>query len=181
MAKVYSKFPEDVFDRTKPVELDIETNGLNPFRPDAKIHCMALSQDPSIVYWIRIRKSDYPKYISFFKNFEIICRRGTFECTWIRAIFKVKMKLYFDTKVGAFLIDENRETGLKDEAVSFLKVPYWDDVDDFQKVTDWPRMKRYNSRDVIYDLTLFQTRHRPYLLVNPKIARLAKYILMPAI
>lgn len=181
MSRVYSKFPEGVFDSSRPVEVDIETNGLNPFRPNSKIHCMALCQDPDQVYWVRIRSRDIEKYREFFKTYKIICRRGTFEGTWITTIFGVAPMLYFDTKIGAFLIDENEETGLKYEAVNYLGVDEWDDVDDFVKVVDWDRMKRYNSRDVIYDLRLYQERHVPFLKKNPKIARLAKHILIPAI
>lgn len=181
MARVFSKFPEGVFDPSKPVEVDIETNGLNPFLSTAKIHCMALSQDPDTVYWVRIRRSDMEKYREFFRTYKIICRRGTFEGTWITTYFGVAPMLYFDTKIGAFLIDENEETGLKYEATTYLGVEEWADIEQWIKVTDWDQMKRYNSRDVIYDLRLYRERHLPFLKRNPKIARLAKYILIPAI
>lgn len=181
MARVYSQFPRGIFDPSKPVEVDIETNGLDPFRPNAKIHCMALCQDPQVVYWVRIRQSELELYQEFFRTYKIICRRGTFEGTWIGAIFGVFPKLYFDTKVGAFLIDENEETGLKYEAVKYLGVDEWDDVDDFVRVVDWPRMKRYNSRDVIYDLRLYRERQLPFLQRNPKVAKLAKYVIIPAV
>lgn len=178
---VYTKFPEGIFDTDLPVEVDIETNGLNPFRDDAKIHCMALSQDPSTIYWVRVREEDFPRYRKFFETYKIICRRGTFEGMWIKTIFGIYPKLYFDTKVGCYLIDENEESGLKDEAVEHLGVEYWDDVDEFRVVRDWGQMKRYNSRDVLYDLRLYRERHLPFLKKNPKVARLAKYILMPAV
>jgi len=181
MAVVYSKFPEEIFDPEKPVEVDLETNGLSPFRPDAKIWCMALAQDPQVIYWVRIRKDDYPKYVKFFQTYKIICRRGTFEGMWIKTIFGIQPRLYFDTKVGSYLINENEDSGLKAEAVEILGVPYWDDVDEFKKITDWPRLKRYNSRDVMYDLRLYKERHLPFLKKNPRVAKLAKFILMPAI
>src|SRR6185503_266158 len=139
MAVVYSKFPEEIFDPEKPVEVDLETNGLSPFRPDAKIWCMALAQDPQVIYRVRIRKDDYPKYVKFFQTYKIICRRGTFEGMWIKTIFGIQPRLYFDTKVGSYLINENEDSGLKAEAVEILGVPYWDDVDEFKKITDWPR------------------------------------------
>jgi DNA polymerase-1 len=182
MSKLYSMFPpEGTFDESLPVEVDIETNGLDPFRPDAKIHCMALSQDPNTIYWVRIRKGQFDLYEKFFQKYRIICRRGTFEGTWILRIFGVQPKLYFDTKVGAYLIDENDENGLKDEAVAYLNIPYWDDVDEFRVVTDWEKMKKYNSRDVLYDLRLYRERHLPFLKTHPKVARVAKYILIPAV
>lgn len=180
MGKLFVKLP-DHFDRNKPVEVDIETNGLNPFKTNAKIHCMALAQDPDEIYWNRVKPENFEWYKNFFETYEIICRRGTFEGTWIKRIFGVRPKLYFDTKVGAFLIDENEPTGLKDEAVEYLGVPYWDDVEEFRVVTDWNQMKRYNSRDVMYDLRLYRERHLPFLKKNPKVAKLAKYILIPAI
>jgi DNA polymerase I-like protein with 3'-5' exonuclease and polymerase domains len=180
LSTVYSRFPEH-FDALLPVEVDIETNGLNPFKTGARIWCMSLSQDPNEVYFVRIKRYDFPKYRKFFETYSIISRRGTFEGSWIYTQFGVMPKLYFDTKVGAFLIDENDETGLKYEAIQHLGVPWWADVDDFAHVSDWLQMKRYNSRDVMYDLRLYKERHLPFLKSHPKVARLAKYILIPAV
>jgi DNA polymerase I-like protein with 3'-5' exonuclease and polymerase domains len=180
VARVYPRFPTD-FDESMPVEVDIETNGLNPFRTNAKIHCMSLSQSPDEIYWLRVKLEDSAWYQDFFSRYETICRRGTFEGMWIKTIFGVQPKLYFDTKLGAYLIDENEDSGLKAEAVEHLGVPYWDDVDEFRAVLDWPTMRRYNARDVMYDLRLYRERHLPFLKEHPKIARLAKYILIPAI
>jgi DNA polymerase-1 len=180
MTRLHSnKFP--VFDESLPVEVDIETNGLNPFRIDARIWCMALSQDPQDVYWLRVRQQDMGWYQDFFSRFKIIARRGTFEGTWIATYFRVQPKLYFDTKVGAFLIDENEETGLKAEAVRILRVPNWDDIESFTSIRDWNQLKRYNGRDVMYDLRIYRERHLPFLQQTPKVARLAKYIIIPAI
>jgi DNA polymerase I-like protein with 3'-5' exonuclease and polymerase domains len=180
VARVYSALPKN-FDPALPVETDIETNGLNPFRPNARIWCFAVSQDPKEVYWVKFRHSQLKEYQDFFTKYKIISRRGTFELTYIFTIIGVMPRLYFDTKVGAFLIDENEETGLKHEAVTKLGVEYWDDVDDFQRVVDWDRMKRYNSRDVLYDLRIYKEIHLPFLKRNPKVARLAKHILIPAV
>ena len=182
MAKLYTKFPEPgTFDPGLPVEVDLETNGLDPFRVDAKIHCMALAQKTDEIYWVRVRQEDFDWFREFFRTYKIICRRGTFEGTWILRIFGVQPMLYFDTKVGAYLIDENEENGLKDEAVTYLGVPYWDDVDEFRVVTDWKKMRRYNSRDVLYDLRLYKERHLPFLKSHPKVAKVAKYIVIPAV
>lgn len=164
-----------------PVEVDIETTGLDPFRPGARIHCFGVSQEPDKVYWTRVRREHIPLYVEFFKKHPIICRRGTFESTWLLTHFGILPHLYFDTKIGAFLIDENAPTGLKDEAIEYLGVEPWDDIENFARVDDWQQMKRYNSRDVSYDLRLYQERHLPFLRRNPKVARLAKYILIPAI
>lgn len=181
MAIVYTQFPEGIFDPEQPVEVDLETNGLNPFREGAKIHCIALAQDPGVIYWHRVRMENLAQYRRFFETHKIICRRGTFEGMWIKTIFGVYPKLYFDTKVGAYLIDENMDSGLKAEACEHLGVPYWDDIDEFRIVTDWGKMKRYNSRDVMYDLRLYRERHLPFLKNHPKVAKLAKYILIPAV
>lgn len=179
--KIFRRFPEPEELQDGYIEVDIESNGLNPFKPDAKIHCMAISQDGENIFWTRIRKEDYPKYIKLFERHPIICRRGTFEGSWIKTIFGIQPRLHFDTKVGASLIDENEPTGLKDEAVEHLGVPYWDDVEEFKVVKDWVQMSRYNSRDVGYDYRLYKTRHIPHLKKHPKQARLARYIIMPAV
>lgn len=180
MARLYLRKPDN-FDPALPVEVDIESNNLSPFVPWAKIHCMALAQNTEEIYWHRVNMDDIEWYRDFFSKYKIICRRGTFEGTWIKTIFGVQPKLYFDTKLGAYLIDENDDSGLKAEAVAHLGVEYWDDVDEFRKVRDWPKMRRYNSRDVLYDLRLYRERHLPFLRKFPKVARLAKYILTPAI
>jgi DNA polymerase-1 len=180
VARVYSMLPTH-FDESLPVEVDIETNGLDPFRSNARIWCFSVAQTTEDIYWIKVRHSHLAQYQDFFRKYKIISRRGTFELTYITTIFGVKPRLYFDTKVGAFLIDENDETGLKYEAMAHLGVDAWSDVDDFAHVVDWDRMKRYNSRDVLYDFRLYKERHLPFLKSNPKVARLAKYILMPAI
>jgi DNA polymerase-1 len=142
---------------------------------------MAVAQDPEEIYWIRIRARDWDKLKTFFSTYKFICRRGTFEGMWIKTIFGVKIKLYFDTKVGAYLIDENEDSGLKYEAVTELGVLPWDDMSEFKHIRDWPKIRKYNSRDTMYDLRLYKERHLPYLKKHPKIARLAKHILMPAI
>src|ERR1051325_6728477 len=37
-------------DLSKPVYLDIETNGLNPFKKDARIWCLSFCQEPDKTY-----------------------------------------------------------------------------------------------------------------------------------
>lgn len=170
-----------VIEPGKPVYIDIETNGLNPFRPDAKIHCLSLSQNPDIVNWVRLTKENRQSIKDILINNGVMAHRGTFEGTWIRRKFGVLLKLYFDTKLGAFMMDENEETGLKHQAVMHLKCEPWGSEDiDFDEVNDWEKMAEYNSKDSGHGLRLYQNIQLPHLKKHPKQARLLKYILLPA-
>lgn len=168
----------EVTDPNVPVYVDIETNGLNPFREDAKLWCFAIQTiGDDKVYWHRLRKGfDYGK---FFSQLRIIAHRNTFEGMWLVSRFRVKVHFHYDTKVGAFLRDENDQTGLKYQAIHHLGVPPWVEAMDFQH-PDFSVIAPYNARDTSYGTRLFMEIDRPFLKANPRIARLAKYIILPA-
>lgn len=166
-----------ITDPSKPLYLDIETNGLNPFRPDAKLWCFAIQQEGGKVYWHRQRRGfDYGK---FFSGFRLIAHRNTFEGMWIVSKWGVRPHLHYDTKVGAFLRDENDQTGLKYQAIHNLGVDPWVEEMDF-KHPDFGVIAPYNSRDTGYGMRLFTEVDRPFLRSHPRIAALAKYIILPA-
>lgn len=168
-----------VFEKGKPLFVDIETNGLNPFRSDAKIWCMAVGQNPAETVGIVLKECDFPAYRRLLEEFEIVAHRATFESMWIRRIFGVNPRIYFDTKVGAFLRDENEQTGLKYQAIKNLGVDPWVEEMDFQN-PDFGVILPYNARDTSYMNRLYLEVDLPHLKKFPKQARLLKYIVFPA-
>lgn len=109
----------------------------------------------------------------------IIAHRGTFEGMWLKHKYGVTPQLHYDTKLGAYLRDENEPSGLKYQAVKHLGVEPWDDVEDFAD-PDWEKMLPYNAKDSAYGMRLYKEVDVPFLRSNPKVAKLMKYILLPA-
>lgn len=167
----------DILTTELPLYVDIETNGLNPFRDDAKLWCFAVQQGTGPVYWHRQRR-DFD-YGVFFSRFRIIAHRNTFEGMWLLSKWGVKLHFHFDTKVGAFLRDENDQTGLKYQAIRNLGVAPWVEEMDFQH-PDFSVIAPYNARDTSYGNRLFEEIDRPYFRAHPRMARLLRYIIMPA-
>lgn len=162
-----------------PVTVDIETNGLNPFLPDSKIHCMAVAQDPDKVYATKFDLAQVDRYRDLLRKHPIIVQRGTFEGTWFKKHLGIVPKIHFDVKLGAYSIDENEQSGLKYQAVKHLNVMPWVEEMDFTN-PDMSVLLPYNARDTAYELRLYRERDLPYLRKRPKMARLLKHILFPA-
>src|SRR6185369_15795210 len=85
-----------------------------------------------------------------------------------------------DTKVGAYIINENEPNGLKTLAINYLGVDPWSEEMDFEN-PDFEKMLPYNARDNSYGLRLYYERDLPFLKKNPKVARLLRSIVYPAI
>jgi uracil-DNA glycosylase family 4 len=168
------------FEKGRPVFLDIESNGLSPFRPDARIWCMAIGQTPDTVRTVVLKEQDFPAYRRFLEEYEIVAHRATFEGMWLWRILGVFPKIYYDTKVGAFIRNENDPTGLKYQAIKELGVDPWVEEMDFQN-PDFDVILPYNARDTSYMNRLYLESDLPHLRKFPKKARLLKYITFPAI
>lgn len=159
---------------------DIETNGLNPFKPDARIHTAGFAQTTDRVSSFAVDSVPREEYIKeTLRKYPIIAHRATFEGTWYRQHYGITPCIYFDTKVGAYIRNENDETGLKYQAISNLNVDPWSEEQDFEN-PDYKTMLPYNARDTKYGLRLFKEVDVPFLKQNPKTARLLKYITFPA-
>jgi uracil-DNA glycosylase family 4 len=159
---------------------DIESNGLNPFKPDAKIHCVGWAQYPSSVSSYMLNKGNQKTVPAILRKWPIIAHRTTFEGIWFRQHYGITPRIYHDTKVMAYLIDENEPSGLKYQAIKYLGVDPWSESQDFQN-PDPKTLLPYNARDNSYGLRLYKERDLPFLRKNPKIARLLRYLILPAI
>ena len=112
------------------------------------------------------------------EKFPIIAHRGTFEGTWFLQHLGVTPRIYHDTKLCAYLKDENEPSGLKYQAVKRLGVEPWDEDQDFIH-PDPEILLPYNARDSKYGHRLYREHDLPFLKANPKIAKLMRYILLP--
>lgn len=174
------RVPEDAELQGQPIYLDIETNGLNPYKLDAKIWCMAIqAKNSDEVFCFRNLPEYYGRIRYILKRHRIMAQRGTFEGTWVRKHFKLLITLYHDTKLGSYLIDENEQSGLKYQAIKWLNVEPWSEEQNWND-PDFDTLLPYNARDTKYGLDLYKHRDLPHLKKHPRQARLLRYILLPA-
>ena len=162
-----------------PLYVDIETNGLNPFKPDAKIHCVSVCRIPGRVAAVKMTDENFLIVKEMLMKHPIMVQRGTFEGTWFLHHLGILPRIYHDTKLGAFVQDETDNTGLKYQAIKCLGVEPWSEEQDWSN-PDYGKLLPYNARDSQYGLRLYRERDLPFLKRNPKVARLLRYILLPA-
>jgi DNA polymerase-1 len=181
----FSKEPIELDKNIPYTYTDIETNGLDPFKPDAKIWCFGFAQSSDNVCSIKNEPDDLfndevTRYVKFtLKHYSIMVQRAGFEGTWYRRHFGITPRIYHDTKVSAYLIDENEQTGLKYQAVKCLNVEPWEEGQNFRD-PDFNTLMPYNARDLKYSLRLYHERDLPFFKKNPKIAKLMRYIILPS-
>jgi uracil-DNA glycosylase family 4 len=166
-------------DADVPIYGDIETNGLNFAKPDAKIHCISVCRIPGRVAAVRMTDENVLITKEMLLKHPIMVQRGTFEGTWFLWHFGILPRIYHDTKLGAFVQDETDNTGLKYQAIKCLGVEPWSEEQDWEN-PDYGKLLPYNARDSQYGLRLYRERDLPFLKRNPKVARLLRYILLPA-
>jgi DNA polymerase-1 len=172
----------------KPVYVDIETNGLNPYKKDFKIWSLAFSLDEKIVYSVLIdhpeatisKKDLEPRIRPLFLTCSIIAQQIKFEGSWCWRRFGVRPKFAGDTKVNAYLRDENDQNGLKYRATTELHAEPWNQEFDFTQPPPVKPLTIYNAKDVHYGLRLYKEKDLPFFESHSKIKRLLDYIVMPA-
>jgi uracil-DNA glycosylase family 4 len=177
--KFHKTFDLGRFNPKRSVYVDIETNGLSPFRPNSKIHCQGLTQGGDTLTTFRVTDESFNMIRRMLMTFRIMCHRNMFEGTWYRQKYGITPMFAYDTKVGAHLQNENEESGLKYQAIKYLKVEPWSEEQDWEE-PDWTKLPGYNARDNKYGYRLLVERDTPYLKKHPKTLRLVKHILMPA-
>lgn len=167
------------FEKDKGIYQDIETNGLNPFREDSVIHSISLAQYPSTVYCFATKKEQDFWFRQMLTHYRISAHRAMFEAMWYRWKFGVTPRIYHDTKMCAHLRDENDLSGLKYQAIKHLGVEPWSEEQDWTD-PDFATLLPYNARDSRYGLRLYREHDLPFLKKNPKIAKLLRHIIYPA-
>lgn len=158
---------------------DIETNGLNPYREEAVMHSTGFAQYRDRVTCFKLEKKHTSYVRETLKKYPIIAHRATFEGIWYLQKYGITPRIYHDTKLCAYMRDENQPTGLKHQAMRLLSVEPWDEGQDWQN-PDFNKLLPYEARDISYGLRLYLEHDLPFLRKNPKIAKLMRHILLPA-
>lgn len=85
---------------------------------------------------------------------KVIYHNGKFDALWMLVRFGVRWKVFFDTMLAHFLIDENDRHGLKYLAQKYLGAPDWD-IDGKEKTSWSPKNAKYACHDVFYTRKLY--------------------------
>lgn len=85
---------------------------------------------------------------------KVIFHNGKFDCLWMLVRFGVKWKVFFDTMLAHYLLDENDRHGLKYLAQKFLGAPDWD-IEGKEKTSWSPKNAKYACHDVFYTRKLY--------------------------
>jgi len=108
-----------------------------------------------------------------------VAQNGQYERKWMLR-HGISPRMDFDTKIAAYLLDENGPTGLKPLARALCQAPVWDEGIDWNKGIPplkilWP----YNAADADYTLRLYHIQ-RKRINAIPELARLMKFLMLPA-
>lgn len=109
-----------------------------------------------------------------------IAQNGKFDARWLRAMGNhPTLDLTFDTMLACHLLDENREKGLKPQAVSRLGVDPWGiDTKDLLR-TPIMEVLEYNALDTFYTYHVYLLL-RKELIDQPRLLRIFTTITIPA-
>lgn len=107
-----------------------------------------------------------------------VAHNGKYDCKWLRHN-GVPLVQTFDTMIAAHLLDENRPKGLKPLALILLGIPDWSiPTHDLWSVPIMDVLT-YNGLDTWYTYQIYLI-FKEQLLKNQRLARIFKYMLMPA-
>lgn len=174
--------------------VDLETAGLDPFRPNRKIWCISLSDEKGVGYVIPLEHPDYSisyngkdvwaivKPLLERRDAKIVGHNYKFDMRWLMTR-GIDPHVTFDTLQAAHILDENRKHNLKSLGQSYLGVRYWGSGDQFD--TEKPPALNeaeilYAAKDADYDHQLYLIQ-RQELMADRRLARVFQHITMPAL
>jgi uracil-DNA glycosylase len=134
----------DKFDKAgqagKVIAWDLETSGLNPHAKHSRIGVLSMSikERTASVFiwdhvesdWSKVQKKTWLKRVGqFFKNkYKFVAHNGKFDCKWIKKKCGVFPKLFADTQLLSYCLDETPGThGLKALAVRHTDMGSYED------------------------------------------------------
>lgn len=180
-----------------PISFDVETGtkdmvrdegGLQPWAPDGVIHTVAFSWEPGKAYIVALEHPEVTWDIPINRVYEalnvalagkrMVGHNIKFDCQWMR-VKGVDLYAHFDTKLAAHLLNENRPSGLKPLARSYLGADEYEAGVSFSSVTNLTRLAIYNGKDADYTLRLYHL-FREELKKQPRLLRLFIKLVMPA-
>lgn len=126
-------------DKAELISYDIETKGRDEFDPDGVIVSLAgtlLMPGGKLISWAIPLAHPESKWVRSWRSLlkhlaphleripKQVAHNGKFDARWLRR-FGVHMRVTFDTMLAAHILDENRQKGLKPQALSRLGVAPW--------------------------------------------------------
>lgn len=181
-----------------PIAFDVETGssdpdepegGLNPWSPNGLIHTVSFSWKPGEAFVVSLEhpatKWDIPLSRVYqaldvaLQGKKMVGHNVKFDDAWMRAK-GVNLYSHFDTKLAAHLLDENRPSGLKPLARTYLGADEYESGISFTgDVTALVKLAVYNGKDADYTLRLYHI-FRDELKKQRRLARLFVRLVMPA-
>lgn len=173
-----------------PIGFDLETEGLDYWRPEKRILTMSLSvgsysfsiplghpQSPYRKSWVKVLKLF--KFI--LENGRLIAQNGKFDAKWLKAKVDIDCNIFFDTMLASYILDENTPHNLGYLSQVYLKVPSYKQMVDQANLICEPvkLVMKYNSLDTHYTLRLYEPLVKE-LKENPRLAVIFKRLLMGA-
>lgn len=126
---VYVENPNEwLLERTSDkveIAIDTETNGLDPWSPKGKVHCIQISYDGYTGYYLSADKVDNNILSEYLKDRPLIMTNGKFDIKWLNLKMNIpldNMYIISDTILLQQICNEMMRKGLKTGA--FLYTPY---------------------------------------------------------
>jgi DNA polymerase-1 len=172
------------------VVVDVETNGLNPYRQDAAVVSLSLTVEPDEQTWVLpLAHPDGAWGHEWRDILRVLCNRlvstrarlvahnAQFDLRWLGDA-RLFRQLEWDTMAVAHLLNENESKKLKVLAAPLMGGDWGIDVTNAASVP-WFTLAHYNAQDTIATLRLYD-QQRTVLDAHPKIAALWQNIVLPA-
>jgi uracil-DNA glycosylase family 4 len=187
-----------VIETSSIASVDIESNGFDEFKSDARMVSIAVTLERYVedtletrtdVYAIPLWHPESPWRNMWERVLQIIIKalrrvrkriahNGKFDCRWIHQ-FGGKFYLTFDTMLAAALLDENRPKGLKPLGQQLLGAKPWG-VDTAELVNmPLDEVLWYNALDTWHTLSLYRI-FREHLNDQWRLKKMFTHIIMPA-
>lgn len=185
------------FAASNEIGADLETSGLDPYAPGAKVNTIQISLDNDKNYALPLNVKDSPwrdnyeqqkffidTMVDLAKGKEVIGQNFKFDNRWLYKHYGRKFELKFDVMLAHHLLDENSPHGLKELASEFLNAPSYDiplriKLGDFRNPTEREQFYKYGCFDPHYTRNL-KRKFKPQLLKHPHLRRLFYKLVMPA-
>jgi len=172
---------------------DIETNGLNRYAPDARIHCLGIGlEHRSWVIPLRFKKTSFPNIPTQVKLISVLTaiawedhkigigHNAKFDNLWLTACYGKKFRLSFDTMLAHHTLDENSSHGLKELSRIYLDWPDYDLTTAEKKgAVSADKLYEYCARDVAATFRLYRVFSK-MLLKDKQVRKVFNKLVMPA-
>lgn len=181
-----------LLERTEILSYDIETRG-DIYTPDGVIVSIAgtsITREGKMVVWAlplchpesvwrRVWREILQRLRRRWLAPKQIAHNGKFDAKWLRWCGLEEAKVTFDTMLGAHLLDENRQKGLKPLARILFGAEPWAISTKDLWATPIREVLKYNAIDTFWTYHIYRVLRRQ-LMNRPRLAKIFQHIIMPA-